>query len=64
MAKLAGTAQTVIMVGFIVMNLEKILSSGLYFLLQLLSRLFSAMQGKLKLASLIPGKKFSQCLTA
>jgi transposase, IS5 family len=64
MAKLAGTAQTVIMVGFIVMNLEKILSSGLYFLLQLLSRLFSAMQDKLNLASPIPGKKFSQCLTA
>lgn len=44
MAKLAGTAQTVIMVGFMVMNLEKILSSVLYFLLQLLFRVFSALR--------------------
>ena len=34
MAKLAGTSETVIMVSFIVMNLEKILSSGLCFLLR------------------------------
>jgi len=35
MAKLAGTSETVIMVAFIVMNLEKILSGGLYFLLHI-----------------------------
>ncbi len=40
MARLADTAQTVIMVGFMVMNLEKILSSVLYFLFQLLFGLF------------------------
>ena len=33
MAKLAGTSETVIMVAFMVMNLEKILSGCLYFLL-------------------------------
>ncbi len=33
MAKLAGTSEVVIMVSFIVMNLEKILSGSLYFLL-------------------------------
>lgn len=47
MAKLSGTAQTVIMVGFMVMNLEKILSSVLYFLFQLLLRQFCFGQVKL-----------------
>ena len=41
MAKLAGTSETVIMVAFMVMNLEKILSSGLYFLLQIWQNLLS-----------------------
>ena len=35
MAKLAVTSEAVILVSFMVMNLEKILSSGLYFLLQI-----------------------------
>jgi len=39
MAKLAGTSETVIMVAFMVMNLEKILSSGLYFLLHIWQKL-------------------------
>ena len=33
MAKLASTSETLIMVAFMVMNLEKILSGSLYFLL-------------------------------
>jgi len=41
MAKLAGTSETVIMVAFMVMNLEKILSSILYFLLRLLHNRFT-----------------------
>jgi IS5 family transposase len=44
MAKLAGTSETVIMVAFMVMNLEKILSSGLYFLLCIWQKLLSARQ--------------------
>ncbi|GAF83917.1 unnamed protein product [marine sediment metagenome] len=44
MAKLTGTSETVIMVAFMVMNLEKILSSGLYFLLHILQKLLSARQ--------------------
>ena len=44
MAKLAGTSETVIMVAFIVMNLEKILSGGLYFLLYIWQKLLSAHQ--------------------
>ncbi len=38
MAKLAATSEVVIMVSFMVMNLEKILSSGLYFWLQIYQR--------------------------
>ena len=44
MAKLAGTSETVIMVAFIVMNLEKILSGGLYFLLRIRQKLLAAHQ--------------------
>ena len=44
MAKLAGTSETVIMVAFMVMNLEKILSSGLYFLLRIWQKLLAAHQ--------------------
>lgn len=44
MAKLAGTSETVIMVAFIVMNLEKILSGGLYFLLYIWQKLLSTHQ--------------------
>ena len=44
MAKLAGTSETVIMVAFMVMNLEKILSSDLCFLLRIWQRLLSAHQ--------------------
>jgi hypothetical protein len=44
MAKLAGTSETVIMVAFIVMNLEKILSSSLYFLSQIWQNLLSIHQ--------------------
>jgi len=44
MAKLAGTSETVIMVAFMVMNLEKILSSGLYFLLHIWQKLLVAHQ--------------------
>lgn len=39
MAKLAGTSETVIMLSFMVMNLEKILSEGLHFLFYILYRL-------------------------
>ena len=44
MAKLAGTSETVIMVAFIVMNLEKILSGCLYFLLHIWQKLLFARQ--------------------
>jgi len=44
MAKLAGTSETVIMVAFMVMNLEKILSSGLYFLLHIWQKLLAIHQ--------------------
>ncbi len=44
MAKLAGTSETVIMVAFIVMNLEKILSGGLCFLLRIWQRLLYTIQ--------------------
>ncbi|KKM23715.1 hypothetical protein LCGC14_1612400 [marine sediment metagenome] len=44
MAKLAGTSETVIMVAFMVMNLERILSSGLYFLLHIWQNLLAAHQ--------------------
>ncbi len=44
MAKLAGTSETVIMVAFMVMNLEKILSSVLYFLLHIWQKLLAARQ--------------------
>jgi hypothetical protein len=44
MAKLAGTSEVVIMVSFMVMNLEKILSSGLYFLLRIWQKLLAAHQ--------------------
>ena len=44
MAKLAGTSETVIMVAFMVMNLEKILSSSLYFLLRIWQRLLAVHQ--------------------
>ena len=44
MAKLAGTSEVVIMVSFLVMNLEKILSSGLYFLLRIWQKLLAAHQ--------------------
>jgi len=44
MAKLTGTSETVIMVAFMVMNLEKILSSSLYFLLQIWQNLLSVHQ--------------------
>lgn len=39
MARLAGTSETVIMLSFIVMNLEKILSEGVYFLFYIFYRL-------------------------
>jgi len=41
MAKLAGTSEVVIMVAFLVMNLEKILSGGLCFLLHMWQRLLA-----------------------
>ena len=44
MAKLAGTSETVIMVAFMVMNLEKILSGGLYFLLHIWQKLLAGYQ--------------------
>jgi len=44
MAKLAGTSETVIMVSFIVMNLEKILSSGMSFLLRTRHNLLAGYQ--------------------
>jgi hypothetical protein len=44
MAKLAGTSETVIMVAFMVMNLEKILSSCLNFLLYIWQRLQTSLQ--------------------
>jgi hypothetical protein len=44
MAKLAGTSEVVIMIAFMVMNLEKILSSGLYFLLHIWQTLLAAYQ--------------------
>lgn len=44
MAKLAGTSETVIMVAFMVMNLEKILSSGLCYLLHIYQKLLAAYQ--------------------
>ena len=44
MAKLAGTSEVVIMVAFIVMNLEKILSSGLCFLLRIWQELLATHQ--------------------
>ena len=44
MAKLAGISETVIMVAFMVMNLEKILSSGLYFLLYIWQKLLFVYQ--------------------
>jgi len=44
MAKLVGTSETVIMVAFMVMNLEKILFSSLYFLLQIWQNLLSVHQ--------------------
>ena len=68
MAKLASTAQTVIMIGFIVMNLEKILSSGLSFLLHLLLRLLSAAQSQMQRESRsnyrLYSEKLSQSLVA
>ena len=53
MAKLAETAQTVIMVAFMVMNLEKILAGILSFLLRLL-HWFSIAQDSVYLAKLKP----------
>jgi transposase, IS5 family len=44
MAKLAGTSETVIMVSFMVMDLEKILSRSLYFLLYVWQRLVVRLQ--------------------
>ncbi len=44
MAKLAGTSEVVIMVAFMVMNLEKILSSGLHFLLRIWQKLLGVHQ--------------------
>ena len=44
MSKLAGTSEVVIMISFIVMNLEKILSGGLCFLLHMCQNLFAAYQ--------------------
>ena len=44
MAKLAGTSETMIMVAFMVMNLERILSSVLYFLLQICQNLLAVHQ--------------------
>ena len=44
MAKLAGTSETVIMVAFIVMNLEKILSGCLCFLLHIWQKLLFVRQ--------------------
>ncbi|MCH8121206.1 MAG: IS5 family transposase, partial [Planctomycetes bacterium] len=44
MAKLAGTSEVVIMVAFMVMNLEKILSSSLYFLLHIWQKLLTIHQ--------------------
>jgi transposase, IS5 family len=64
MARLANTAETVIMVGFMVMNLEKILSSGLYFLFQLLLGLFSIGQGKPHPDCLMNDNKFIRNIAA
>jgi cell pole-organizing protein PopZ len=45
MSKLAGTSEVAIMISFMVMNLEKILSSGLYFLLHIWQNLLATLQG-------------------
>ena len=50
MAKLAGTSEVVIMVAFIVMNLEKILSGCLIFLLYIWQRLQVSLQGQVTCA--------------
>jgi len=44
MAKLAGTSESVILIAFMVMNLEKILSCCLYFLLHMWQKLMAAYQ--------------------
>ena len=50
MAKLAGTSETVIMVAFMVMNLEKILSGCLIFLLYIWQRLQVSLQERVMCA--------------
>jgi len=71
MAKLAGTSETVIMVAFMVMNLEKILSGCLIFLLYIWQRLQVSLQEHVpfacnlhlvqKISTRIPQLRMTKC---